>query len=92
MSKKQNDLSLLPSSQLWEGAQERRAAEAMRVTYGGGVVDIQKGARYFVDSFEHVLVGWHGSYDPPCGIDGESMFEDCDAAQVFRSPTSCGLF
>jgi hypothetical protein len=39
----------------------------------GGVVKIPSGARYFADSFERVLVGWHGSYDPPVGMDCELM-------------------
>lgn len=64
---------MLPSSSLWEDAEEREAAELRRVAYGGGVVTIPVGARYYVDSFERTLVGWHGTYDPPCGMDGESM-------------------
>ncbi|VBB46467.1 conserved hypothetical protein [uncultured Desulfatiglans sp.] len=67
------DPNLLPSSNLWIEAAERRASEAMCVGYGGGVVKISKGSRYFVDSFGRTLVGWHGSYDPPCGMDGEPM-------------------
>jgi hypothetical protein len=64
---------LLPSSSLWREAAERRASEAMRVAYGGGIIKIKAGSRYFVDSFERVLAGWHGTYDPPCGMDGESL-------------------
>jgi len=45
----------------------------MCVGYGGGVVKIPKGSRYFVDSFGRTLVGWHGSYDPPSGMGGEPM-------------------
>jgi hypothetical protein len=67
------DPSLLPSSSSWDEATERQASEAMRVAYGGGIVDIPQGSRYFVDSFERTLVGWHGTYAPPCGMDGESM-------------------
>ncbi|WP_416769033.1 ankyrin repeat domain-containing protein [Pseudomonas sp. RHF3.3-3] len=67
-----NDPDLLPSSSAWSEATERRAQEAMLVAYAGGVVRIAKGARYFADSFERTLVGWHGTYDPPCGMDGES--------------------
>jgi hypothetical protein len=67
------DPNLLPSSCQWEEAEERRASEAMRIAYGGGVVKIPEGARYFVDSFGRTLVGWHGTYDPPCGMDGEPM-------------------
>ena len=67
------DPNLLPSSNLWSEAAERRASEAMCVAYGGGVVKIPAGSRYFLDSFERTLVGWHGTYDPPCGMDGEPM-------------------
>lgn len=70
------DPNLLPSSNLWNEAEERRASEAMCVAYGGGVTKIAAGSRYFVDSFERTLVGWHGTYDPPCGMDGESMLAD----------------
>jgi len=68
-----SDPDLRPSSGRWDEANEHRATEAMIVAYAGGVVNIPVGARYFVDSFERVLVGWHGTYDPPCGMDGESM-------------------
>lgn len=70
------DPTLLPSSNLFAEAVERRASETMRVAYGGGIVNIPTGSRHFVDSFGRTLVGWHGSYDPPCGMDGESMLED----------------
>lgn len=67
------DPNLLPSSGLWDEANERRAPKQILVSYANGVVKIPEGAKYFVDSFDRVLVGWHGTYDPPCGIDGESM-------------------
>ena len=64
---------LLPSSSLWAEAVERRATRAMRVAYASAVIKIPEGGRYFVDSFERTLIGWHGSYDPPCGMDGEPI-------------------
>jgi uncharacterized protein len=67
------DPNLLPSSNLWREATERRASEAMCVAYGGAVIRIPAGSRYFVDSFGRALVGWHATYDPPCGMDGEPM-------------------
>lgn len=67
------DADLLPSSSAWSEAAEKTALREMRVSYGGGVVVIAKGSRYFVDSLDRILVGWHGSYDPPCGMDGEPM-------------------
>lgn len=59
------DAALLPSSNRWEEAQERRASQPMRVAYGGAVIAIPAGSRYFVDAFERTLVGFHGTYDPP---------------------------
>lgn len=68
-----SDPDLLPSSCAWAERTERRAWREMRVGYAGGCVVIPAGARYYVDSFERVLVGWHGTYDPPGDMDGESM-------------------
>ena len=59
---------LLPSSCAWHEQVERRAQATLRVAYGGGVVVIPLGARYFVDSFERAVIGWHGTYDPPGGM------------------------
>lgn len=67
------DPHLLPSSSAWAEASERRATDTMNVGYAGGMVVIPRGSRYFVDTFERVLVGWHGSYDPPRGMDDESL-------------------
>jgi len=64
---------LLPSSSAWGESQPRVAESLLRVAYGGAVVQIPKGAHYFVDSFERVLIGWHGTFAPPSGMDGESM-------------------
>jgi hypothetical protein len=62
------DAKLLPSSCAWDEQSERRAVNTMKVAYGGGVVVIPTGARYFVDAFDRVVIGWHGSYDPPGGM------------------------
>lgn len=67
------DPDLLPSSRFWDEADERHAIESLFVSYAKGVVWIPYGARYFVDSLDRILIGWHGSYDPPRGMDGESM-------------------
>ncbi len=68
-----SDATLLPSSSAWEEGRERRAWRELCVGYGGGRITIPAGARYYVDAFERVLVGWHGTYDPPGGMDGASM-------------------
>lgn len=65
---------LLPSSSAWAERAERRAWRELRVGYGGGCVVIPAGGRHHVDSFERILVGWHGTYDPPTSMDGETMF------------------
>lgn len=68
----QNPL-LLPSSCAWDNRAERRAWRELRVGYAGGCVVIKPGDRFFVDGFDRVIVGWHGSYDPPSGMEGEPM-------------------
>ena len=69
------DASMYPSSSRWEEAIERRATEDFEVSYGGGRVSVRVGDRYYVDSFERILVGWHGSTDPPKGMDTESLID-----------------
>ena len=53
------------SSHAWGEHSERKALAAFRVAYGGAIITVPKGARFYVDSLGRVLVGWHGSYDPP---------------------------
>ena len=44
--------------------------------YAGGVVRIRPGGdTYYVDKAGAVLVGWHGTYDPPCDMGGYAMIE-----------------
>lgn len=67
------DPDVRPSSNRWSEATEVLASTELFVAYGGGLVRIPKNATYFVDSLTRVLVGWHGTFNPPCGMDGESM-------------------
>lgn len=67
------DPDVRPSSNRWNEATEAKAITEQFVAYGGGLVRIPKGASYFEDSLSRVLVGWHGTFNPPCGMDGESM-------------------
>lgn len=69
------DPDLLPSSNIWHEAIEQWSVETKLVAYAGGVVKIPKDARYYVDALERPLIGWHGTFDPPSGMDGESLLE-----------------
>jgi hypothetical protein len=68
-----SSMHLLPSSQQWHPSQQRTAHCTLHVSYAGGVVTIPAGEHYWTDAAGQVLVGWHGTYNPPCGMDGESM-------------------
>nr|UDO47684.1 ankyrin repeat [Pandoravirus massiliensis] len=50
-----------------------RASSRVNVAYGSGVVCVPQGARYYVDARGDVLVGWHGTYDPPSDMDGAPL-------------------
>lgn len=67
------DPDILPSSCSWSEAVKCRASESMLVSYAGSFVCIPCGQHYYEDSLGRVLVGWHGSYDPPCGMDDNPM-------------------
>lgn len=67
------DPDVLPGSNRWSEAICTTASTELFVAYGGGLVRIPKGATYFVDSLSRVLVGWHGTFNPPCGMDGETL-------------------
>ncbi len=40
----------------------------LRVPYGGRIINLGPGSTYYVDKNGHVLVGWHGSVNPPHGM------------------------
>lgn len=67
------DPDLLPSSNRWGEAMQRLASQTRRVAYADAEVLIPAGSRYYVDSVERTLIGWHGTYDPPSGMDGEPL-------------------
>lgn len=71
----QTDPDLHPASNWWREATPAKADVNMKVGYGGGVVRIRKGEPYFTDALGRVLVGWHGTFNPPRGMDGDSMIE-----------------
>ena len=64
---------LLPSSNLWNEAIPQVATTELKAQYGGGVAKIRAGERYFTDGVGRILVGWHGTTNPPSGMDGTSM-------------------
>ena len=70
--------NLMPSSNLWDEAEQKIAATELKAQYGGGVAIIRPGERYFTDSAGRVLVGWHGTTNPPSGMDGYSMIKCVD--------------
>ncbi|MGC6770321.1 hypothetical protein [Enterococcus sp. LJL51] len=64
-----------PASNKWDEAAERTATEEFKVAYGGGIVNVKKGSTYYVDTKDRVLVGWHGTYDPPRDMGGYSILK-----------------
>ncbi|MFI0471836.1 hypothetical protein ACGLWX_03830 [Halomonas sp. HMF6819] len=73
------DPDIHPASGHWHPCQTRRAEQGLLVGYGDSVVAIDAGQRYFVDAFERVLVGWHGTFDPPMDMGGWPLVnEDID--------------
>ncbi len=70
------DPDVLPSSCHWAEAKAQSAPIELFVGYGGSLVRIPKGSTYFIDALGRVLVGWHGTYNPPSGMGGESMIQE----------------
>jgi len=70
-----------PSSNAWHQAEPRRTPLGLTVGYGGKMIEIPPGSRYYVDSFERVLVGWHGTFNPPYGMDDSPCI---DVATIAR--------
>jgi hypothetical protein len=70
------DSTLRACSNRWSQKRRRIAAKDFLVGYGGGVVEIKKGEEHYVDDWGRVLVGWHGSTNPPRDMDGDNVFEN----------------
>ncbi|MFI6423974.1 hypothetical protein [Promicromonospora sp. NPDC050880] len=66
---------LLPSSHRWGEGRRRVATAPMVVQYAGSTVKIEPGETYWVDDLERTLVGWHGTYSPPLGMDAYPMVD-----------------
>ena len=77
------EASFVASSCAWHEAKESTATEDMLVMYSGELLHvhgcdlplIRRGDRYYMDDCGRVLIGWHGSHDPPRRYDGESLLE-----------------
>jgi uncharacterized protein len=69
------DPRIWPSSNKFrDGKITKKICESTRIVgYGGGEVVLRPGQTYYVDDLDRVIVGWHGSTDPPCGMDGDPM-------------------
>jgi uncharacterized protein len=67
------DPKLMAASCNWDEATKQIATQDFNVGYAGGVVNISTGEPYYTDSWDRVLIGWHGTYSPPCGMDGYPM-------------------
>lgn len=70
------EMGLHPSSCHWGDAKKCQAINDIFVAYADGLVIIPSGCSYFVDDYERILIGWHGTFDPPCGMDGEPLISN----------------
>lgn len=64
---------IVPSSRAWEESRKTTAEDNLQVMYAGALISIKKGKTIYRDSANNILVGWHGTYSPPRGMDGEPM-------------------
>jgi hypothetical protein len=72
-----NDTLMRPSSGAFDGKLTPVQADRdFNVAYAGGVVNVEKGRTLYVDTYGRVVVGWHGTYSPPCDMDGNSCVRD----------------
>jgi hypothetical protein len=60
-------------SHAWGEATPKVARRSFCVLYAGASCPVRAGQTYYADAWGRVLVGWHGTVCPPCGMDGEPM-------------------
>lgn len=72
------DPDVLPGSGRWKEGVASVAAVELYVGYGESVVRIPKGSTYYTDSFQRILIGFHGTFDPPCDMGGYSLIPGHD--------------
>ncbi|MBL0720529.1 ankyrin repeat domain-containing protein [Piscinibacter sp. Jin2] len=68
------DPDVLPCSFQWLEAVKLKAPHDLLVLYYEHIITIPKNSTYYTDRIGRVLVGFHGSYDPPRGMDGAPIF------------------
>lgn len=49
------------------------AQSDLYVSYTDGLNNVPKGSNYYFDDLMRILPGWHGTFDPPCGMGAELM-------------------
>ena len=53
---------------------EAQPGSNITADYMGKVINIIPGCSYYIDNTTNkIVVGWHGSYNPPCGMDGNPI-------------------
>lgn len=65
-----------------------KADRVIYVPYAGGRVKIRPGRHYYVDENNEIQIGWHGSYDPPEDMAGQSMIERDSTTTDYNSETT----
>ena len=68
----------LPSSDRWSEGNPHTASEILLVQYGKRPIEIPAGSLYFTDNNGRILIGWHGTYDPPLDMGGSSLIDGYD--------------
>ncbi len=61
------------SSSNFNEAKSQTATEDFDVYYACYPIKIKKDTTYYVDNDNNVLIGWHGTYDPPIDMAGISI-------------------
>jgi hypothetical protein len=64
------------ASSRFREARKTKSTIDFEAAYAGGVVNVSAGQIIYEDNLGRLLVGWHGTYSPPCGMDGESLVGD----------------
>ena len=67
---------IFESSQNWDQAEPVILKHPITVSYAGGIVKIPKLKRFFIDSKGRILIGFHGTYNPPMDMSMNSMIPD----------------